>query len=395
MKSITLWLAIFFAAITGVESVSAGTVLGTTGQKSYPVNFTNFTAQPCISVYGDWIENIDRATTNASGVTVTIRGKFNGAQNNSGSFAGKGRVDLDIKATNAAPGTATINLINDPDLGVGGETFTFTINMIPPPTVTSVDIPSPADPFNNIIVTLHGTGLQSAADPAKGTIVQDNLIPLITVGGNASVSSVRVLSSSSTSLQAQIFFTALVQDATVELAIRGTDVNTPLGVQPKPATNYIPFKHNVRVKSTNIKNYVKAITFPNGNTIAQNSVGTINLQLLFPAPADGGTTILLAGKQVTIGKLSNAGDRTVFIKLVPANDFQAVVNGTPINATGFTQVRAAVGDDIIPITFKVVDCGGGTPGSTNQVKIQTWMHNTNTTLPPDFVEQTFLVRCVQ
>jgi hypothetical protein len=346
-------------------------------------------------VYGDWIENIDRVTTNASGVTVTILGKFNGAQNNSGQFAGKGRVDLNIKTSNATPGTATINLINDPDFGIGGETFTTSINIIPPPTVSSVDAPSPSDPFNTITVTLHGTGLKNAKDPASGTIVVDNLIPFITVGGNASVSTVRVLNSSETSLQAQISFTALIQDATVELSLKSDDGCVPLGVKPMPLTNSVPFKTRVRVKSSNVKNYVKAVTFPFGNTFDKNSIATIQVQLLFPAPADGGTSINLAGRIVAVPRLPNHENRRIFFKLVPGTVADTVQNGTPIKTNDFTPLEANVGDDIIPITFKVDDCGGGTPGQTNVVKIQIWMHNTNTTQPPDFVEKTFLVRCVQ
>lgn len=395
MKPTVFGFALLFALAIAWQPGVAGTVLGTTGQKCYPVNFTNFTSQPSISVYGDWIENIDRATTSTTGVSVTILGKFNGAQNNSGPFAGKGRVDLNIKATNATPGTATINLINDPDFGIGGETFTFTVNMIPPPTVTSVDAPSPSDPFNNITVTLHGTGLQSAKDPATGVIFTDNLTPLITVGGSASVSGVRVLSSSSTSLQAQIFFTALVQDATVDLTIKGTDVCTPLDVQPMPLTNFIPFKTRVHVKSSNVQNFVKAITFPNGNTIDKNSIGTIQIQLLFPAPGSGGFTSVSLGGKLGATTSANAGNSTVFFKFIPQNAFVSVPGSTVINSTGLTQITANAGDTIIPITFKVIDCGGGQVGQVNQVKIQTWMHNTNTTLPPDFVEQTFFVRCTQ
>ncbi len=396
MKTTRLWVMLLGVVALSLGQSHAGTVLGTTGQKCYPVNFQNFTAQPAISVYGDWIENIDRVTTNTPGVTVTILGKFNGAQNNSGPFAGKGRVDLNIKAVNATPGTATINLINDPDLGIGGETFTTTINLIPPPTVTSVDAPSPPNPFDNIIVTLHGTGLQSAKDPASGVIFTDNLTPLVTVGGNVSVSAVRVLSSSSSSLQAQIFFTGQVQDATVDLTIRGTDPCTPLDVQTMPLTNFIPFKTRVHVKSGTAQNFVKAITFPNGNVFPQNGVGTIQINLVFPAPTGTNTasigSIGIGGKAGAIAS-ANASNRTVFFKLIPQNAFASVPGGTVINSTGLTQVSANTGETIIPITFKVIDCLGGKSGAVNQVKIQTWMHDVNTSTPPDFVEQTFSVQC--
>jgi len=395
MKATRISIVLLFTLVFGFQQGDAGTVLGTSGQKCYPRTFTNFTSSPCMSVFGNWIENIDRATTNTSGVTVKILGKFNGAQNNSGQFAGKGRVDLNITTNNASAGNATINLINDPDFGIGGETFTFTISVIPPPTVTSVDAPSPSAPFNEITFTLNGTGLQEAKTPASGVIIQNDLTPFITVGGNASISSVNILSSSATSLQAKIIFTALVQDATVELALQSDNVCVPLGVRPKPITNFRPFKTQVRLKSSNIKNFVKAITFPNGNTFDKNSIATINIQLLFPAPADGGSVIQFAGRTINTGKLATSGNRTVFFNLVPANAFAAVPNGTPINATGLTRVDANVGDNVIPITFKVADCLGGQPGSTNSVKIQTWMHNTNTTLPPEFVQQTFLVRCTQ
>jgi hypothetical protein len=392
MKHTTIWIAALFALAFGIQQGSAGTVLGTTGQKCFSTNFTNFTAQPAISVYGDWIENIDRVTTTTSGLTITVLGKFNGAQNNSGSFAGKGRVDLNIKTSNATPGTATIKLINDPDLGIGGETFSFTINVIPPPTVTSADIPTPADPFNNITVTLHGTGLQQAKDPASGVIVQDNLIPFITVGGNASVSNVRVLSSSATSLQAQISFSALIQDATVELSLKSDNECDPLGVLPMPATRFIPFKTRVRVKSSNVKNYITGVDFPFGSVFDQHSIATINLKLLFPAPSSGGRITLVGGK-IGSTQVSASENSTVFFKLVPSTVADTVGNGTPIVTNGLTTLHANPGDNIIPITFRVDDCGGGTPGSTSTVILQTWMHSTNTTQPPDFVQVQFSVRC--
>ncbi len=394
MRATTLWIVLMFVLALGARQSTAGTVAGVKGQKCYPTDFHNYTSQPCLSVYGDWIENIDRATTAADGVTVTILGKYNGLQNNTGSFAGKGRVDLNIKITNGHSGNKTIKLIDDPFVGFGGNTYEFTITEVDPPTVTSVDVPAPADPFNSITVTLHGTGLQDARDPASGTIVQDNLIPLVTVGGSASVSSVRVLSSSSSSLQAQIFFTALVQDATVELALKSENECVPLGVLPKPTTNFVPFKKRVHVRSANIRNYVTSITFPNGSTIDKNSIGTLQIHLLFPAPG-GGRIVHFQGTEFTLASRLPNENSVVSIKFVPANIFQAVPNGTPINATGFTVLTVPQGDNVVPVTFKITDCLGGQPGTTNTVKIQTWMHNTNTTLPPDFVEQTFQVRCTQ
>ena len=77
-------------------------------------------------------------------------------------------MSLKIKTNNATPGSKTISLIDDPVLGVGGTTFTFTITVIASPTVTSVDAPSPANPFKEITVTLNGTGLEKALDPAAG-----------------------------------------------------------------------------------------------------------------------------------------------------------------------------------------------------------------------------------
>ncbi len=401
MQHTTRWLMLGIAITLVVLPGVAGTVLGKRVLDCYSPTRNGNTA----SVYGDWIENIDRVTAPA-GVTVSITGKFNGLQNNTGDFAGKGRVDLTISTNNATPGTKTINLIDDPSIGFAGSTFSFTITVVAQPTVTSVDVPTPADPFQDITVTLHGTGLQGATDPATGTIVIDNLVPFVTVGGNASISSVRVLSSSSTSLQAKIFFTAMVQDATIELTLKSATNCNPLGVF---ITSGGGFKTRVRVKSTNIKNYVESITFPNGSTIVKNSVGTIFINLLFPAPGGGSTITNTTGRplkrpgtlpgnitaflqQLTANALGNS---RVFFKFVPANAFEAVPNGTPFNATGFNEVRANAGEDIIPITFKVIDCLGGQPGQTNTVKIQTWMHTTNTNLPPNFVEQTFSVQCTQ
>ena len=384
MKATWICVARLFALLLGFQQTNAGEVLGLTGQTCYPINFRNTSGTPCISVYGRGIENIDRVTTLVSGVFVSIVGKYDGQQNNSGPFAGSGRVDLAISVSNSTPGVPKVFLINDPISGQREDTFVFGIKIFAPPTVNLSSAEGVAKgPFNNMAVNFFGTGLQGAKTPATGTIIKnDPLIPFVTAGGDADIQSVQILSSTFDQLKAQIVFTALVQDATVELAFRSDDQCVPLGVQPAPSAAFVPFKARVRVRSQDVKNYVKGITFPNGNTFDKNSVGRIVVNLLFPAPQSGGTPI------------DNA-NRTVYFKLMPANAFTAVPNGTPYNAAGFTQVNANAGSNNIPISFTVADCLGGQPGTSNTVKIQTWMHNTNSAVAPDFVEQTFQVRCTQ
>jgi hypothetical protein len=375
-------------AIAGFShSGDGGTIIGKVGQTTFST--TNNAPGFNLDVYGDWIENIDRVEAPA-GVTVTIVSKRNGAQNNTGQFAGKGDVTLRITTSNATPGTKTINLINDPPFG---DTFSFTISVVAPPAVTSIDAPSPADPFQDIVVTLQGSGLQGAKDQATGTIVNDNLIPFITVGGTASVNSVRILNSTPTTLQLKIFFTALIQDATVEVKLISASERDALGSIVSPGG----FKTRMRVKSTNIKNYVESFSFPTGSTFDKNSIGTINLNLLFAASASGVTlasTKLRTGQVLTFPVLSDNGK--VFVKLVPPNAFTRP-DGTPFptNSSGLITFNANPGDDVVPVTFKVVDCLGGQSGQSNAVKIQTWMHSTSTNLPPDFIEKQFFVRCTQ
>jgi hypothetical protein len=187
----------------------------------------------------------------------------------------------------------------------------------------------------------------------------------------------------------KISFTALIQDATVELTLRNTTADSPLGPNISPAG----FKTRVRTRSSNLRNYIESFDFPPGNTIAKNSIGTINLNLLFAAPA-GGSIRLKNGFRIPF--LGSSDNAKVFYKFVPATAFTRP-DGTPFptDGAGFITVTANAGDDIIPISFKVVDCLGGQAGQTNVVKIQTWMHSTNTNLPPDFVEKTFNVRCIQ
>ncbi len=200
----------------------AGTVAGTEGKKCYPTTYSGSSGGLTISVFGDFIENIDRARA-PSGVTVTIISKENGAQNNSGPFAGKGKVSLNIKTNNASPGNKTISLINDPPLR---DTYSFTIAVITSPQVTSVDIPAPVDPFKEITVTFHGTGLQQAN-------VNQNTNANITVSsGGVVVSSILVLSSSPTSLKVKINFYARVEEATVDLFFDSDNDCAPLGISP-------------------------------------------------------------------------------------------------------------------------------------------------------------------
>jgi hypothetical protein len=349
-----------------------------------------------MSVWGDWIETIDRATVSGSGVSVTIAAKYNGLQNQSEPFKGRGKVTLSFVTSNAAAGNRTVTLSG----GVFGSA-SFTLTILASPSVTSVDVPAPPDPFKDIVVTLHGTGLQNATDRlARGVIINDNLVPLITVGGPASVSSVRVLSSSNTSLQAQIFFSALIQDATVKLSLRSDQECVPL--------HAITFNKTVRVKSTNVKNYVKSITFPSGDTFNKNDIATININLLFPAPgsASGGSLSTIPSGGLRPGSyapeliqalaLNRHDNSRVWIELSPSDlPAQNVPGTTNIKPTGKTELLANAGDNIIPIKFKVSTCLGGQPGQTNVVYIRTWMHNPNTTLPPDYVEQSFKVRCIQ
>ncbi len=386
MRTAMRWfvLGVLFASMA--QAALAGTVIGKVGRTCFPTTYSppGFN----LDVYGNWIENIDRVTAPA-GVTVSIVAKRNGAQNNTGPYAGKGDVTLRIGTSNATPGEKTINLINDPDLGLGGETFSFTITVLAAPTVTSVDVPSPAEPFNEIVVTLTGTGLQGAVDPAVGAIVVDNLVPLITLGGNATVTSVRVLSSSATSLQARIFFSAKIQDVTVALTFKSNTTCSPLGKDISPSG----FTKQVRTKCTNVKNYVRSITFPTGSTIDKNSTATINVNLLFRAPSTTLTTGITVGKT---GSTSTTSNRRVFFKFQPDNAISRP-DGTafPKDSQGLSFVDANPGDDLVPIGIKVVNCGGGQPGTSNAVSIQTWMQNPLTNLPPEFIEQRFFARCTQ
>jgi hypothetical protein len=377
------------------SSALGGTVLGKSGKVCYSRGHDGGT----LNVYGDWIETIDRATTSAPGVSITIQQKLNGLQNQSDPFKGKGMVRLRISVSNATAGNKQITLSG----GVfGNATVPITVEDLP--SISNVNVPVPSNPFGDITVTFTGSGLQNAQDPAFGQIVNDNLVPFITVGGDASVTSVRVLSSTNTQLQARVFFSALVQDVTVHLRFRSLEVCTPL------FAGGAGIERDVRVKSSNVKNFVSAITFPNGSSFQKNSIGTINLNLLFPAPG-GASSASTSGSIVRVGNVTGSlktknqllaqlaaqalDNSRVFIKFVPTNAFASVPGGTQINPSGFTEVRANAGEDIIPITFKVVDCLGGQPGQANTVKIQTWMHTTNSSLPPDFVEHTFSVVCIQ
>jgi len=395
-----LWYFLFCAIAAGAilqSAATAGTVLGVTGKKCY--SRSNDGGQ--LNVFGDWIETVDNVSTNAPGVTISIGQKLNGAQDQSGPFPGRGMITLNFSINNATAGNKTITLSGG---FFGSGSTTITIEDLP--SVSSVDIPTPSDPFGDITLTFHGSGLQSAQDPASGSIVNDNLVPFITVGGNASVTSVRVLSSSSSAMTARIFFSALVQDVSVDLHFRSNDPCTPLFNAGRG------LDQRVRVKSSNVKNFVASVTFPNGNSFTKNSIGTINLNLLFPAPggSSSGTTASLKGVTViNVGNIggslvnrnallaqlaANALDNSqVFIQFVPSNIFASVPGGTQLNAQGLTTVKANPGEDIIPITFKVADCIGGQPGQANTVTIKTWMHSTNTNLPPDFIQQNFTVVC--
>ncbi|MGA9119458.1 MAG: hypothetical protein WB699_08830 [Bacteroidota bacterium] len=401
MKKVGYWLFVVIVAGSLCQAVAtAGSILGTTGK----VCFQKGSDSGTLFVYGDWIETIDRATTSAPGVAITIQDKQNGAQHQVDPFKGRGMVKLGLSISNATPGSKQIQLSG----GVfGSATVTITIEDVP--TVSNIDIPVPTEPFGDITITFTGTGLQNAQDPAFGQIVHDNLVPFITVGGDASVTSVRVLNSSNTTLRAKIFFSGLVQDVSVDLRFKAIQPCNPLFAGAGG------LERRVRVHSSNVKNYVTSITFPNGSAFAKNSIATININLLFPAPGGASTSTSTASLKfnpaINVGNITGSAltrnqliaqlaqqaldNSRVFIRLVPSNAFESVPGGTQLNPNGFTELRANPGEDIIPITFKVIDCLGGQPGQTNTVKIQTWMHSTNSNLPPNFIEHTFGVTCTQ
>ena len=88
----------------------AGTILGTSGQTVYPQTTTS-SLTSTMAVYGDWIETIGSATTSSSGVSISSIDKFNGAQNTTAPYAGRGKVTLKITTNGATAGVKTIRLV--------------------------------------------------------------------------------------------------------------------------------------------------------------------------------------------------------------------------------------------------------------------------------------------
>jgi hypothetical protein len=333
-----------------------------------------------LTVYGDWIETIDRATCSSSGVTVSIAKKYNGLQNNTDPFKGHGRVDLLISTNNASAGTKTITLSG----GVYG-TSNVTFTVAASPTITDVSIPAPSEPFKEIVITFMGTGLQNALDPATGRIVRDNLINYITLGSDVSVSSVRIMNSVNSNLQLKIFFSGMVQDVSVDLDVRA---------QPGTCVPLINgLKRRVRVKTSNLKNYVKSIEFPYGSTVREGDQLTIRLNLLFPAPADISLISPITGTRTNTTLSSGNSNRKVWVEFSPGERVLSSPNGTQLQQAGKTVVLANVGDNVITLTLIAGPCGGGLPGQVNMTKIKTWMQNENTTLAPEYLEKQFGVQC--
>jgi hypothetical protein len=391
------FLFVLFLAVWAFPSGTyAGTVLGTDGQTV----FLTTESAAILRVYGDWIETIGSATCSASGVSVKIKAKLNGAQNNTNPFKGRGRVDLEIRTSGASAGNKTVKLSG----GIFGNA-NVTITVVAAPQVANVSIPSLPEPFSDVTFTISGSGLQNARDPASATIVRDNLVPFVTVGQDVTVQSLRVLNSSGSTLTLRLFLTGKVQDLTIQTDITGSNIKDPLSKEH--------LKRRVRFRSTNTRNYVRAVNFPFGSTFDVGSTGTLQIELLFPAPGSttASATPISAGPLPKISSpisisselrqslaataaLSSANS-TVFFDLVPRDYFESVQGGTPLNPNGLTRVTAAAGDNLIPITFKVKKCGGGQPGTLNTVAIKVWMQNTNTNLPPEYLEKTFKVRCIQ
>ena len=275
---------------------------------------------------------------------------------------GTGRAEVSLNVTlDAAAGERTVTLHHNNCIGCP-KTYKFKILIIRDGKINDVDVPSPAEFFQQVDVIFHGQRIGNAGVQLTGF--------------SSSTTAAVTGESNETRAVVRLTFASLRAEANGQILLFDKNC-TGACLIANPLTYYDGLTN---IGSTNVAivgpNAVRDITFPNGNIVRVGSLLTFQINLVKPARVSSKSPI-------TIGVPKDG--ETVHWQMAPSNVFEAVPgSGTTFTATGLNQVRIPGGDTLVRLTVRVRVAPGGCPQSGCTADIQTRMGNLNTDQPPFF-----------
>jgi hypothetical protein len=233
--------------------------------------------------------------------------------------------------------------------------------------VTDVDVPSPAQFFNSVDVTLTGQNIGNAG---------------VRIGQfNPAATAVELRESTDTRAVVRLTFNGPLAEAsgTITLFDRACSSCSPFsGGGPRYDGIDVGGLNPVSISGPNA---VSSITFPAGGGVQVGSVFQFRIKLARPAKR-GIQNPLFPDRRPGAGE-------TVHWQLVPSTMFEtAPGSGIPFIPTGLNQVVIPGGDEFVNLTVRLAQLPGNC-GSGCQGRVQTRMINLNTDQPPYFKEATF------
>jgi hypothetical protein len=284
---------------------------------------------------------------------------------------GTGRVDVEFDiGAEAAPGERTVTLNHNGCLGCPKK-YKFKILVVRDGKISSVNVPSPTEFFQQVDITFNGQHIGGAGV---------NLI------GFPSGTTAQVIGSQSSETKAvvRLNFSSVRAEASGSVQLFDNACGNKCVIHNEAydgLTNGL--KTDVAIVGPNA---VKEIVFPNGSSVTVGSVLTIQINLVRPVSSvSRGVTASAPGG-------SNRDGEVIFWQLVPSNVFEAAPgSGVSFSPTGLNQVRVPVGDTLVRLTVRLKQIPSGCSQSGCSADIQTRTGNINTDQPPFFKAARFTI----
>ncbi len=329
-------------------------------------------------------------SVSGSGVSGTIKTRWNGAQNQQRVGRMVGAIEIRLQAsTNAATGTRTV-YINYP---LGRDNFSLRI--IGKGIISGASVPTFSAPFqSNVDIKLTGTGLSKVTPTSYGVyfrIIKDAYHPLLDSGGQeisgVSVTGlVNTATNTNYNVDVRLNFSHRLTRVTLMIYLRSSDNCS--GLNPSGANYTVTLTAPVGGP-----NYVKDHLFD--RTSRSYRIGevvgiTIRLDRAVPMPPIARVDPRSRTRQT---QQTSLPAEVVYWAVVPSNAVQqAGASGTPYNPVArYNQISIPAGQQSKAITFQISRCTAG--GTSNTMKFVTWKPNPNNDLAPNRKETSFTVSC--
>lgn len=286
-----------------------------------------------------------------------------------GEGLGTGQADVELNVSaNATPGERTVTLKHKGCFGCP-KNYTFKIRVLRNGRITSVDVPSPADFFQEVNITFHGENIGSP------------LIVVATANPAGTTASVVSNLSNESTATVRLRFPDLRAEGSATLTLSEENCSgCPVYLNNNAGDNT---KTAVTVSSR--ANFVQSITFPDGNSVTPGSVLTIQVNLAHPAGAP------LRKRPSVVEIFPRPGPDVLHWQLVPSNVFAAAPgSGISFSPTGLNQVRFNTGDTLVRLRVLLSSVPAGCSQQCT-AKIETRMGNINSDQPPFFKSATFTI----